>query len=478
MICSIFASNKSITNNSANSKNSTNTSSSTGIQIYSDTSSELCGRNYALGINSVEEASTRLYNVCADSSSILNRLDVSLEDSDSKDTLLMQYKLLIDYESLNGPSAAITSYMAYITNMLASVYNISNPEIVLNGYAFNVSLFRFNKDNPLLLDMQHTQLSCNKIAPAPSVNVMTAKYFSIPSFNMSSADAQGVAVASLSQPVPQCCLYDKCQSCDKKPSKHPLILLHGHSFNQDTLAYQSIEIFNGFEEAFSNDKLYFQTGLLIKTENTTPDILGHYDLPLMSRPTYYLETYNDLLGLKVSEAKQGNIDTYALRLKESIDYTLYITGSDKVDVVAHSMGGLVLRRYMQIFGTQNIGTVILVAAPNQGVSDRTYNLCKVFGAVNECEDMRMDGIFIKKLNDLSSQSTVKDMYLVVGKGCDTDGLDGDGVVSINNSLMQGFPQSHVFYVQGKCDGTHLLHNDLLNPSMYPEVYNFIKAKLG
>jgi len=491
------------------------------IQNSGDKSSiNFCDYNYNMDINNLSKASTRLSNVCDYSSNIIaaiNALSVNstsassitsgintsgnnsgnnstiISVNDSMETLLLQYNLLIDYASLynnTGTNPILISYADYIRSSLNKSYNIDDPETLLSGYEFNTSLIVFNPNNFMLYDIRNIQTSCNANSNANSVNgasipkltVITASYYSIPAFDMSNdisnkTDATDIYPRNLPEIVPQCCMYDKCQSCSKAPNNNPLILLHGHSFNQNNNAYQSIEIFDSFESALSDDKLYYSTGMLINNGNSSAGILGQYNVPIVSKPTYYLETYNDLLGLTVSESKTTNIDTYALRLKESIDYTMYITGSSKVDIVAHSMGGLVVRRYMQIFGTQNLGTVILIASPNNGISDTTYNLCKIFGASNECEDMRPNSIFIKKLNDFSSQPDLKTLYLVVGRGCNTDGLDGDGIVSVNSSLMSVVPDSRVFYVNGTCSGTTFLHNELLNVDKYSEVYDFVKSKL-
>jgi hypothetical protein len=59
-----------------------------------------------------------------------------------------------------------------------------------------------------------------------------------------------------------------------------------------------------------------------------------------------------------------------------------------------------------------------------------------------------------------------------------DGLDGDGVVNVNSSVMTNVPEDHILYVKGKCSGTTFLHNELLNVDEYPEVYDFVKEKLG
>lgn len=442
-----------------------------------------CDYNYALNIDNLSDASIKLANVCDYSSHILSSISaLNNFGNDSMETLLLQYKLLIDYGSLydnTGRSPVWTLYTNYLRNSLKELYNIDNPETLLSEYVFNKSVITFNTNNLLLSDIYLIKASCyNSTATSiPTVTVITAKYCPLPVFD-ASYNTTDTHLLAPPEVVPQCCMYGKCQSCEKTSEKNPLILLHGHSFNQDTHAYQSIEIFNSFERALRNDRLYYSTGVLVKNENSTGGILGHYYIPVVSKPTYYLETYNNLLGLTVSESKTGNIDTYALRLKESIDYTMYVTGSTKVDIVAHSMGGLVVRRYMQIFGTQNLGTVILIASPNNGISDKAYSLCKIFGASNECEDMRTDAIFIKKLNDFSSQPDIKNLYLIVGRGCDTNGIDGDGVVSVNSSLITTVPDSRVLYVNGTCSGTTLLHNELLNVDEYPEVYAFVKSKLN
>lgn len=62
-----------------------------------------------------------------------------------------------------------------------------------------------------------------------------------------------------------------------------------------------------------------------------------------------------------------NATTY---LKPMIDFVKQETGSDKVDVVAHSMGGLVARSYIQGEQYENdIDQLITLGAPHQGAAD-------------------------------------------------------------------------------------------------------------
>ena len=489
---------------------------------------DICNDYYASGtghivinLQNISEASLSLDRACTRSRIIVNNsIDWNSEENyantnssanyslgesglsinDSLETLLLQYKLLIDYESANinnagYPRVVMALYKNYIQNSLIRIYNISNPEELLQEHTFNSSLLTFSKNNIILSDVRYINESCREnpsylyynndatlitYPPSHSNNIpylsdITFSKYIMPVINFS--DSSDISTIMPPDIVRQCCMYTMCQSCEKKSSKNPLILLHGHSFNFKTNAYQSIEIFDNFEKKFSEDKLYYLSGIPIPGKDVTFGILGNYYIPMISKPTYYVETYNDLLGLTSEDSKKDNIDTYALRLSESIDYTLQITGSNKVDIVAHSMGGLVLRRYTQIFGTTKLGKVILIATPNKGISDSKYTLCKIFGSVTECDNMRTDGIFIKKLNDFSNQPIIDNLYLVIGRGCDTDSGDGDGVVLVNNSLLPNVPERNILYVDGKCSGTKLLHNDLLNIAEYPQVYNFVKSKL-
>jgi pimeloyl-ACP methyl ester carboxylesterase len=463
-------------------------SSASNISEVPNQFQELCAVASEInsGIDASHSTSYTSYNTSENSS-----LDSSVNNA-SLNILLLEYKFLLEYESMlvnknisNVNNVKLSSYKSYVQNSLRQNYNITNPgaELITRQSSNSSDLFSgenliLNSNSPMILDISSIEHACGSKSDMalPSLTVITAKYLTIPQFDEPSIKVPKAPVA-----VKKCCIYDMCQPCEAHTTQNPLVLLHGHSFNQGVDAYRSIEIFDGFEYALSGENFYFLTGLLVDGNNASRGILGRYVVPAISKPTYYLETYNDLLGLNVKESKDANIDTYALRLKESIDYTLYITGSDKVDIVAHSMGGLVVRRYIQIFGTKDVDKIILVGTPNQGIDERTYNLCKLFGASAECEDMRSDSLFMSKLNDPANQPNVSNMYLVVGRGCDTEGVDGDGVVTVESVLVKNVPEDHILYVDRGTEGcsvTNVFHQDLIRMNKYPQVYTFIKSKLG
>jgi|GEM_PF-2107032 len=63
-------------------------------------------------------------------------------------------------------------------------------------------------------------------------------------------------------------------------------------------------------------------------------------------------------------------ETYKKYLKPKIDEAKQKSGKDKVDIVAHSMGGLLARAYIQSDDYQNdVNKVVMMGTPNRGSSD-------------------------------------------------------------------------------------------------------------
>jgi len=54
------------------------------------------------------------------------------------------------------------------------------------------------------------------------------------------------------------------------------------------------------------------------------------------------------------------------RLKQKIDTVKIQTGSDKVDIVAHSMGGLLVKSYISDYGSDSVDKLIFVGTPHLG----------------------------------------------------------------------------------------------------------------
>ena len=192
------------------------------------------------------------------------------------------------------------------------------------------------------------------------------------------------------------------------------------------------------------------------------------------RTSYYFDINENLGQGSVIQTKTNDINNYAIRLNDIIEEVRLKTNREKVIVVAHSMGGLVTRRYMQIFGDNKIDKIIMIGTPNKGISGRTKNYCPIFGSKLECDDMEKTSLFMSKLNN--AQIPKVKMYNIIGTGCATNNEDGDGVVEKSSAYLD-FAEN--YYVNGRCDDTKLivLHNDLIQPDKYPEVLNIINEIL-
>lgn len=78
-------------------------------------------------------------------------------------------------------------------------------------------------------------------------------------------------------------------------------------------------------------------------------------------------SYYTLNGVK--ETIYGDLNLYARRLHKMIEIIKEITGKDKVIIVAHSMGGLVARKYMTTNNKcwESVYKILTVGTPNEGV---------------------------------------------------------------------------------------------------------------
>lgn len=85
--------------------------------------------------------------------------------------------------------------------------------------------------------------------------------------------------------------------------------------------------------------------------------------------------------------------TTAEVLQQKVDSLLKATGAKKVDIIAHSMGGLPSRYYAKnLGGSDKIDALVLLASPDHGTS--IANLC----SIQPCLEMRPGSTFLTTLN--------------------------------------------------------------------------------
>ena len=270
----------------------------------------------------------------------------------------------------------------------------------------------------------------------------------------------------------ECCVFGKCESCCEPGEcleNQPLIFVHGHAISKGNQPEQSHRSFSLLQNMFEEEG-YVNAGKL-GADDIPSGVWGEMPTPITIRVSYYYLSYYDLGQYKLVTRKSDSIETYAIRLKELIDEVLLRTGKDKADIVAHSMGGLVVREYIDLFGDDKLDTVILIGTPNYGVEGRIGNFCSIVGSSRECSEMRAGSIFLKKLN--IDSNTFENGYTITATGCDMDGEDGDGIVLARNVPL---PFTENLFMKGECTDAlnSNLHQQMLNPNIYPEIYDLIR----
>ena len=270
----------------------------------------------------------------------------------------------------------------------------------------------------------------------------------------------------------QCCFDRNCTTCceDSCDSKeyYPVIFLHGHDFNRYVSSESSLQTFVPTQARLEQDG-YIDAGSLLISQNSeeVKGILGEIRKPVSVRASYYFDLYkNEGKGILI-ETKTDNLDTYAIRLREIVEAVKYKTGKDKVVIVAHSMGGLVARRYVQVFGGQSVDKMILIGTPNHGVRGDVEKYCGIFGAGDECEDMKPDSLFLNKLN---SEKQNVPIYNIIGVGCVMGEETGDGIVLKSDAELD---YATNYYMPGSCEVLKYAHGDLIDPEKMPGVYDTI-----
>lgn len=281
---------------------------------------------------------------------------------------------------------------------------------------------------------------------------------------------------TLPDTVPQCCVLGECHACCddsacRSAIEPPIIFIHGHAFNQGTSAEYSLDAFDLIQRHLESDG-WLDTGTIALSDDVHANSWTRAGVPVSTKASYYLDVYAGADNAVLVQTKSESIDTYVLKLNDIIEETRHRTGQDKVIIVAHSMGGLVTRRYLQVFGDEHIARVIMFGTPNHGLEGSIAGYCSLLGEDLECRDMQPDSLFLNKL-ERSGEPSIP-VSVIIGQGCDTDGKDGDGVVTVDSATL---PYARNLYFNGTCDGFSTLHTAMLDIERYPEAYAYLLQEL-
>lgn len=233
------------------------------------------------------------------------------------------------------------------------------------------------------------------------------------------------------------------------------------------------------------DEGFISSGTVLPTDkfNSYPKgDWGKTGQPVVIKATYYYDVYNHEGQLINIPQKTESISTYATRLKDVIDVVKDRSGRNKVNIVSHSMGGLVARDYIRQFGSGSVHKLITIGTPNHGVYGDVANLCDSIWSGGdekswiECSEMTAGSSFLIRLNNGDETPGDTKYYTIIGSGCVLTNIDGDGIVRSSSVPLEGATN---YKVNGQCSGTlsRDMHSELLNPSIYPEVLSKVLAFL-
>lgn len=111
-----------------------------------------------------------------------------------------------------------------------------------------------------------------------------------------------------------------------------------------------------------------------------------YDVTLLTYPDFGL----------------GDIRTNSARLAATVASVKARTGAAKVDIVSHSMGGLVSRYYVKsLGGSSSVDSLIMLGTPNYGTNLANIAEFLTFGScvgITSCEQMARGSGFLNDLN--------------------------------------------------------------------------------
>ncbi len=276
---------------------------------------------------------------------------------------------------------------------------------------------------------------------------------------------------------PQCCAFGQCSVCDASPPPYPVLFIHGHAMNDRNTPEATMQDFEEFQKKMQKDG-YIDAGELDLATPESPDIAGEWGRgtnPVDTRASYYYITSFGVGSYKLTAQKSEHIENYALRLRDIINLLKFRTGASKVNIVAHSMGGLVTRDYLELFGYGSVNNVILVNTPNHGIDDTVYRGCLLLGASNECNDMHEGSIFLNRLNARQIPNGTK-IFAIATNGCAMGNLTGDSIVSIESGYLPG-AVNYRFNETCPSSVENNLHTSMIDPNIHPEAYALIMSIL-
>jgi triacylglycerol lipase len=233
----------------------------------------------------------------------------------------------------------------------------------------------------------------------------------------------------------------------------PIILIISLSLAPD---FKSINLANAQTSPCGN-------GQIIGSSSPLPVILIHG----YSEPSNVWSTWEQLLGqnhipfcnvsFHQSDDECGSAISHARELAQIVQQVKDITGQNKVNIVAHSKGGLDARVYLADTNTQDVANLIMIGTPNAGSP-----LADVFHNNDPCkpavEDLRTNAA-----DTTARQNTNTNYYTIAGE-C----LSFSPFILEPNDEFVGVSSVESLPYSTSLGNTFHCHTSLLNQDEYQE----------
>jgi hypothetical protein len=378
-------------------------------------------------------------------------------------------------------------------NTLDQIQNIPDRNLVFN-YAKSLS-FEWNGSPPTNAAISLAQInntigdriipeSCRdpgfgKLPDSTSIlNLIGLDYEKLHIINYTLSTFSTISPIVLDEHPDICCALGICTPCCSEAcstEKYPILFVPGHSLNANNPPDYSLSLFNNIQDRMEQEDFVNLGTLDLKTSDNFTGFWGRVNRSVDMKANYYYIRYYSLGSYTVGVQNNEGIENYAIRLKEMINLVKQKTGKQKVILVAHSMGGLVAREYLSLFGASDVDKLIMLNTPNHGISGKVKQLCSALGSKQECSDMSEDSIFLSRLNSQTLPAGIA--YAIRSTGCSMDNRKtGDGIVTNESAYLEGAVN---YEIPGNCTDAlqSNLHNSALDPEKHPQVYNLILSLL-
>ncbi len=235
---------------------------------------------------------------------------------------------------------------------------------------------------------------------------------------------------------------------------HPLLLIHGFNLLQSS-GIGELDMLE-LQDKLTEDLDYVDKG--IYNEYMSCAELRYAEQPIIIRVSFFK-------NLELLE-----IPDYSHIISNIITKILYCTGAEKVDIISHSMGGIVSRYYIKNINNDSVRKLIMLGTPNHG---GVYTLGPLHDLLIEEGKSRLNIDFIQlsenhkfmqELNSCDETDSDIEYYTIAGN---IDGK-GDGLILKESVKLNGT----ISHKEVDCS-----HITMKHPKLCPDAYNYVKEFL-